>query len=516
MKWWRIALFALLPALSAGCAAAPPATPAQAPKKQSALDTARALRKQAEALHAPIYHGPDNKTQKARFLAGPLRAWVVKRMQLHRKAQGAYSDAVNQAPNPSSELVALDELGEMELSLANEFVAAGMAAMPGEYKKERGMAQTFEHALRGAVAPRVESARKDFKECRSVAKAAKLSTPASARCKEQLAALPPPVVAQAVAPPASQPRGLPVPDRPLVASRQSKPCVFSGTLETFAELDDAQGTPVAVIDDTPGIELSSLELPADRSKAVRVAVSWPLRFSGTLARGSLPLVTEERLDLVKGHIWLRKGAPVTAFQASGGRATAYRDFRDGNARSKTKPAELSRRVTCAELSLDQGQDRDQDDVNTNGKQHVFLAGLVPLFAAPGAAKPIGQIDVPRQVVSGGQLVERHGDFARVRGEEGFSFDAWVPASALVGGGLGIGRPGRGRYTHVARQRVPLRLLPNTSAPVVAELARGAYVVVGPLDSGFVPVRVSGVYARNRSRAFYIDASDLPELAPAKR
>ncbi len=515
MRWRQIALCGLLSALAVGCAHAP-ATPAASPKEQSALDAARALRKKAEALHAPVYRGPDDKAQKGEFLAGPLREWVVQRMQLHRKALHAYRDAANDAPDASTEVVALDELGEMELSLADEFVSAGVAAMPGEYDKEPGMAATFKQALRGAVAPRVESARKAFKECGSIAKAAKLTTPAATRCKQRLAKLPPAVATRDTPrePAVNAPPGLPVPDRPLVPSAQKKPCVFSGTLRTFAELDDAHGAPIAVIDDAPGVELSSLELPADQSGRVRVALSWPLHFSGTLARGSLPLVTRERLDLVKGHIWLRKGAPLTAFKPSGGHTTAYRDFRDGRASSKTQPAELSRRVECAELALDQGQGDDAEA--GKGNKRVFLAGLVPLRAAPGDQKPIGLIDVPRSVVTSAFLVERRDAFARVRGEDGFSFDAWVPASALTGGGLGIGRLGTGRYTHVASQQVPLRLEPKASAPVVAALAPGAYVEVGPLDSGFVPVRVGGVFAHNRSRAFYVDARDLPRLAPAGR
>lgn len=509
-----MALSGLLLALAQGCAPTTPAKPTAA-QQQSAIDAARALRKRAEALHAPVYSGPDNKSDKGEFLSGPLRQWVVARMKLHREALTAYRDAVEQAPDASARLVALDELGEMELSLAEEFVHAGVAAMPGEYRKDPRTADTFKQALRGAVAPRIESARKALEECQSIARAAKLSTPAAARCSAKLATLPAPLPADQVPKP-SHPTAtptLPVPDRPLVASTQKAPCVLSGTLRTVAELDDARGLPLGVIDTSPGVEVASLELPADRKHPVRVSLSWPIVVSGTLAPGSLPLVTRKRMDLVKGHIWLGEGARLTAFHPAGGHATAYRDFTDGKPDSKTKPAEVSRRVECAELALD--QDRDPPPPAKHDHD-VYLTGLVQLYAAPGA-REIGRIQVPKRIASQATLVERRGDYARIRGEHGFSFDAWVRASALSDPGLlGTLSSGRDRYTHVALSTVPLRKRPDSSAPVVARLAKGAYLRVGPLHSGFVPVRIAGVFARNRARAFYIDARDLPRIAPARR
>jgi hypothetical protein len=508
-----MALCGLLSAMTLGCAPAKPATPAAA-GKQSALDTARDLAKRAEALHAPVYRGPDDKGQKGEFLAGPLRQWVVARMKLHRRALAAYRDVVEQAPDAASRVVALDELGELELSLADEFVSAGVAAMPGEYRNDPQTAQAFKQALEGAVAPRVESARKAFKKCRSLARASKLSTPASARCSAKLAALPPPLPADAL--PAPQPRTrtptLPVPERPLIASKQSTPCVLSGTLRTVAELDDARGRPLGVIDDSPGVELASLELPAEKGGALRVSLRWPVVVTGTLAAGALPLVSKQQLDLVKSHIWVGKGAALTAFHPAAGQAIAYRDFRDGKPHSKTQPAELSERIACSELAL--AQDTQPARADPQGK-NVYLTGLVPLYAAPGKQQ-IGRIEVPGRIASRATLLERRGDFAHVRGEHGFSFDAWVQASALANPGLlGMLSSTPGRYTHVARAAIPLRRRPNSSAPVIATLAKGAYVRIGPLYSGFVPVRIAGLVARNRSRAFYVDARDLPELAPGK-
>lgn len=506
-------LAGLLLALAAGCGPERPASGATS-QKQAALASARALAKRAAALHAPVYKGPDDRSDKGEFLAGPLRQWVVERMKLHRPALAAYRDAVDEAADASGKLVALDEMGEMELSLADEFVAAGLRAMPGEYRNDKAMAETFEQALQGAVAPRVESARKSFKACQSLARSAKLSTPAAARCSDKLAAMPPPVPADAVP---AQPRspsaaGLPVPERPLVASTQRTPCVLSGTLRSFAELEDGNGEPIGVVDPSPGVELTSLQLPAQKADPMRVSVSWPIVFSGTLSHGSLPLVTRQRLDLVKGHIWLDKGARVTAFHPAGGRAIAYRDFRDGRADSKTEPAELSHTVACSTLALDQDQAPDPDPADAD--KRVFLAGLVPLYAAPKGRR-IGKIEVPQRIVERAMLVERRGDSAHVRGRHGFSFDAWVPASALVDGGIGLGGIGRGLYTHVAQGEIPLRLSPRASAPVVAKLSKGADVLVGALISGFVPIRVAGVFAHNRSRAFYLDARDLGRLAPGK-
>jgi len=513
MTWRRWALCGLLSATALGCAPAKPATPVAA-EKRSALDTARAFRTRAEALHAPVYRGPDDTGQKGEFLAGPLRQWVVARMKLHRTALAAYRDAVEQAPDATSKLVALDELGELELSLADEFVSAGVAAMPGEYRNDPQTADAFKQALEGAVAARVESARKAFKQCRSTARASRLSTPASARCSAKLAALPPPLRADAL--PAPAPRTgtptLPVPDRALVASKQNTPCVLSGTLRTVAQLDDARGLPLGVIDDSPGVEVASLELPADKGGPLRVSLRWPVVLTGTLAPGSLPLVSRRRLDLVKGHIWVGKGAALTAFHPAAGHAVAYRDFRDGKPDSKTQPAELSERLACSELAL--AQDTQPVRADPHGK-NVYLTGLVPLYAAPGKQE-IGRLEVPGRIASRATLLERRGDFARVRGEDGFSFDAWVQGSALSNPGLlGMLSSTPERYTHVARAAIPLRRRPDSSAPVIATLAKGAYVRVGPLHSGFVPVRIVGLVARNRSRAFYVDARDLPKLAPGK-
>lgn len=512
MSWRRVLLAGLVSGMALGCAPARPAAPAANRTQKSALDTARALRKRAEALHAPIYSGPDDKGAKGEFMSGPLRQWVVQRMKLHRRALAAYRDAIEQAPDTASKLSALDEMGEMELSLADEFVHAAVAAMPGEYRHEKGMAAAFTKAMRGAVAPRVESARKAFKQCRSLSRASKVSTPASRRCDEKLAAMPPPVATTPAPPPvAPKADSLPVPDRPLVPSSQKTPCVLSGTLRTFAELDDASGTRIGFIDDPPGVEVSALRLPAKKGGRARVSLSWPIVFSGTLSPRSLPLVTRQRLELVNGHIWVAKGTAVTAFHPSGSQAVVYRDFRDGKPGSKTEPAELSRRVACSQLALAQGQ-RPPLDADTRSNT-VYLTGLVSLYASPGKGE-IGRIQLPRVVASRATLLERRGDFVRVRGEHGFSFDAWVPASALSKSGvLGMLSERGGRYTHVVQRAVQLRLRPANSAPVVAKLSKGAYLRVGPLDSGFVPIRVSGVYPANRSRAFYIDARDLPALAP---
>ncbi len=511
MTWWRIALAALLSLPAVGCARTAPAKPPET-RSQSPLATARALRQRAEALHAPVYTGPDRKTDQGAFLAGPLRRWVVQRMQLHRRALAAYRDAAARAPDTASRLAALDELGEMELSLADEFVHAGVAAMPHDYKDDKGMADAFVHALRGAVAPRIESARKAFKKCQSLARASKVSTPAATRCSDRLASMPQPLPVQPRPPVAAATPSLPVPKRPLIASTQKTPCVFSGTLQSFGQLDDSHGKPVAFLQSPPGVEVSALELPTEKAKPMRISLSWPIVFSGTLSARSLPLVTRQRIDLVEKHIWVDSDTLVTAFHPDHSHAVVYRDFRDGHAASRTEPRELSRRIDCSRLALDQ-RDPSESDSKPHDKPE-YLGGLVALYAAPGKRR-IGTVDLPQHVASRVTLVERHGDFARVQGRDGFSFDAWVKESAVESPGvLGMLSSSAGHYTHTARAAVPLRLRPEALAPIIAQLAPGAYVQVGPIDSGFVPLRVSGVFAHNRARAFYIEARDLPKLAPA--
>ena len=277
-------------------------------------------------------------------------------------------------------------------------------------------------------------------------------------------------------------------DRPWLETRTTEPCVFRGSLKVVARLYEAEHGGAKMIElDT--VEVAALRPSATRDSRLHLKLEYPLILEGWVSPGTFPFELKSRVDIVPHHMWLEAGTPVSAARLGDSRAEVTRPFSPYGQPSGTPT--VAEPVACGNLALAGSTRRPNVSPGTGGPvDTVPLVGPVPLYAEPNGRR-VGQLQ-PAERVHATVLARRKG-WLRVGGAGSgravpesampyipSDFDAWirvsdVPQNPNMGefGGIGIRLPPREMAPEAATQApIPVRLIPETSARVVARIATG--------------------------------------------
>lgn len=458
-----------------------------------ALARARELAARARALRAPVYRGNGDKDDALAFLGKELKPWLIQRRTFQEAAAGAYHDAI-QSKQPILIVYASAEVGELWADFFDEFVAAGVRAMPRSMRDAPGFVEAYRGALVDAASAPLAQARTLLELCAGTAESAG-APDLRTRCRARLDKLPGPK-------PLAQVRATRPPDEPArawIPTTQRGPCVYAGSLliagDLYANAGDAR--PIARLTGLRAAEIAALDPAATPDGRARVELSWPVRASWWLEADATPFELGARVDLVPGHVWLEPGTDVAARSLGGAKLVASRDLTDGG-RFKVQPQSFTRTLACRDLRL---ANDTFAPAQHDGSWSELVPDQVQLFDAP-AGKPIA-------VVTGGGVTgvyaqERKQGFVHVVGEQTFAFDGWMPATALGEKGTGIAVDSPAPYTHVVAAELPLRLESQRAAPVVATLAKGAYVQLVSTHDAFAEVAIPELQAANSTKHFFVE------------
>ncbi|HYQ15751.1 MAG TPA: hypothetical protein VEQ58_08340, partial [Polyangiaceae bacterium] len=309
--WRWLGAFSMLVACG-GASGAPASSGAvsHAPRVAAvpALEDARRLRDEAEAMTAPPTPPISDRDESLAYLRGPLKEWIVRRRAAVDRAAAAYAEAFPRLNEAESAVAAL-ELGELWRSFASTFVERGVSAVSPDIKSAT-LFGAYRAAIEDAAAPQLEQARLAYEKCASQAAAESKRT--AARCRERLSKLTrrvEPAPAKRAAPSAGG--HVIEPKRAWLTTRQPAPCTFAGSLRLpGAPISlEPNGEPFARL---TLLELSQLELPPRRGEPLRLTSAWPIRATFYLGAEQLPFMPRNRIELVPKQVWLGGYAAVAA------------------------------------------------------------------------------------------------------------------------------------------------------------------------------------------------------------
>ncbi len=404
-----------------------------------ALAEARSARDRAYALSAPSPAELAVAGSNEDAVAVILRRWATARRDATVEAERAYERALRAARGPEEEAETRGELAELWLGVQEDVEIALLAAAPTSYRDDPSLVSYVQldivealRPLRDKVAGHLEKCRFLLRDFPGLGAAMRKCETAGQRLTET-----------------GLPHGAPSPTRDagagaamaggprtIVPTTYPKPCAFAGSVlvrgAVFAE--PTGGAPLQTFDGVTPIEVTSLEASDAPGGRYKVAVSWPYALEGYLESAEPPFVLKRQVDVVVTHVWLEKGARVSAVEARGPTARALRDLV-----SPPAPAEVAgaaapkiptilradRRIFCRDLELAASPSMPPEAGGPLVKLKLDAAGVVPLFRASGGR------EVARVPASEAHIVERKGAFAHVAGTVPLSFDGWIRASSLL-------------------------------------------------------------------------------------
>lgn len=478
--------------------------PKEPPEVTLALESARNARTRARALTAPVYRGSGEPKDSLQFLQGELAEWVKERRALQDTALAAYEKAESESPLVAA--YASMEAGELHAEFVDSVVQSTLEAMPRGFRDDPAQKKSFESSVRSATEPQLSRVRALFSRCVDSAKRA-THWAIENRCAKRLAVLPPKPESAPVEPGEKLPDA---PPRKWIDTREVRGCVFSGSLSAYVPLYAKRSgdETVAHASSLVPLEIAELEPAPTVNQRMRVDVVWPIRGSWWLAPNAEILALGQRENIVPKHIWLEPGTKVVVERRNTTSLDLSVDFTQGG--RKLEPKSFKRTVSCKTLRLAYYQASPPE---LSGDDMVPLVeDGAPFFDSP-KGKVVGRL-------AGGDFfavkrLETQGDFTHVTGQNLFAFDGWVESSRVKPNTIGmIGLLPSKPYSHVVHTEVPLRAEPKADAPVVATLARDAYVIRRRTTGEFVEVLVLGLGTVASPARFYAETSAFDASATA--
>jgi len=454
-----------------------------------------ALAQAVEALGPPDVPPPGGKAESLAFMQGPLADWVRSRRAATHEADQALAAVL--ACTPSAEQSSwLLQRGRLQSHFATAFLRVGVAAMPTQFSADPPMKKLMVDSLVEAVTPQLERARSSFEAC--VALGSKAQASDVSACAAELRELPgssnpAPQISStgSTSGELKMPPHLAYP-RPFVTTSQPKPCAFAGTLKLWRPTLKIGSREVARVEQ---VEVSRLSLPSARSGAFVVQTAWPIRGTFTLEASALPLNLRSRVELSGKHVWLSRGAAVSASEVGEGKALAYRPLGE-NAHVTPDPVA---KVACSELELAGAAPPQAEDEK---RSRVNFKGALPLSEAPGG-RSIGNFTLREPEAF--TLLERRSGWLHIRSSSTpirdfgqrvpYDFEAWTQAHPTDETGWGmIGLLNEATpATHESIAELALFAAPYAREPI-GKLVKGVPLLVGETRQGFVNVVVPGMDA----------------------
>lgn len=454
-----------------------------------------ALSQTAEALAPPEAPPPGGKAESLAFMQGPLGDWVKSRREASDQADQALGAALACTPNAEQSSLLLRR-GQVQGHFVSAFLRVGVAAMPLEFSRDPELKKLWVDGLVSAIGRQLGDARNSFEACVGLGSKAQASDVST--CATELAALPGTsnsapraALSRSSSGELKPPRHLAYP-RPFVNTTRPKPCTFAGSLKLWRPVLKMGSREVARMEQ---VELSRLSLPSARTGAFVVETAWPIVGSFTLDASALPLNLRSRVELGGKHVWLSKGAAVSAAAAGQGKALAYRAVSES---AKATPDPVAN-VACSELELAGAAESQAEDEK---QTRVNFKGLLQLSEAPrGQSIASFTLREPDSFT----LLERRGGWLHIRSTStpvrGFSsplpydFDAWTQTRATDENAWGmIGLLNEATpATHESIAELELFVAPVAREPI-GKLVKGVPLLVGETRQGFVNVILPGMDA----------------------
>jgi hypothetical protein len=295
-------------------------------------------------------------------------------------------------------------------------------------------------------------------------------------------------------------------------------CEVSGSLS--ARIFAAEGASQPVLQISGG-DVASMRPAASGAGRMPVRIEWPILMTGWVDANETPFVLQRRIEIVKDHLWLGRGALLSAHSEKGGRVTVVRP--GGRTAVRPVPDGHTAVVSCEDIGLaDVDRSAEEPPAGRSGVVH----GEIRLFDAPKgrtlAKLPPLDSPVPgvRPFPLDVRVIETKGDWTRIRAfmaatalnslvYQPFDLDGWIEAPVLEedSGLLGAIIPATAP-TQLTIAPAPLRRGPSASAPVVADLATGAIIVTGRRENGFTAIKVAGLYLLPETDDLWISDASL--------
>lgn len=489
-----------------GSAAAAAGSATRTPTKfDDALERARALRRQAEAIAfvAPV----GESSTDARIEA--LGRWLQSRKDATNRAEASFVAAREYAAPPEQVLLER-ERGELFFGLFQSAVNASLSIFPDlQHASSDKLAM-----LRGQVSktflPFAGLARERFVACLMLSSQLGLPKADSDRCEAPVRTI------DALSAPKEK-RDAALDEWRVVrveeAPRARRPvtrgsgCAFRGSAWSNSWI---KLYPSAIATDfdlmLEDFDVAQLELPKARDQRAKLSIDYPFKASGYIDFDSSVIETDARIDLLPKHVWLNPRSIVRAYAANGSQVQIERE-----ANEKSEPA-VALSVPCSQLTLTR-EGRPPAEAKGETAQ---LSGVVPLLGGPGG-KRIAQLDVTFAVNV--RVLAREGGWVHVTTTDAgmvfaapYEFDAWIAEQFAPAGKRGsflqsLGPPSK-PATHVTSAPLALRLSPDPKAPVVAELATGVQLLAGPEQGTMRRIRFNQAHGGNEGEDFWVIQSEL--------
>ncbi len=131
-----------------------------------------------EFLARPVPKAPKvaSKENAMRFVQTEVKAWYEDARPRVESAEAAYDLAHMSASTGAERVVALSEVGDVETTFIERFLAVGNSGMPGEWRANAELSMVYKDSLYEAVSPYIGRAKKMVVLCDK-------ASPGEAKCK---------------------------------------------------------------------------------------------------------------------------------------------------------------------------------------------------------------------------------------------------------------------------------------------------------------------------------------------
>lgn len=140
------------------------------------LAAARKIRDEILASKPPTLSRPASKEKALRFVQTDVKSWYEKVKPRVDSDEEAYGAAHGSASDTTERVVVLSEVGDVDATFIERFIAVGTGAMPDDWKKDPELSMVYRDSLYDAIDPYVIRAKEIAFRCDEV-------SPGDAKCK---------------------------------------------------------------------------------------------------------------------------------------------------------------------------------------------------------------------------------------------------------------------------------------------------------------------------------------------
>jgi hypothetical protein len=170
-----------------------------------------------------------------------------------------------------------------------------------------------------------------------------------------------------------------LPARPVQPTTRTAACELAGTLAAWISVYATEDAKKATFS-ASRVEVARLSPSGRRDGRLPVRIAYPIVADGWIDPDDVPFELLERVDVIKGHVWLAAGAQVAAFRGDDGRVQIARPGAPAGATRRPDPDGYAGPIRCEAIAL---VSEHAPSAPREGKSIEVGSGSVGLFEAPG-------------------------------------------------------------------------------------------------------------------------------------